>query len=109
MRLQELNEFDFHAALANSPGISVVMFSGPDCGTCRHLEKILPGLITDRAVHYYKVDVQKSTALARAYEVFHLPSLFVYVDGQYHGPLHAEPTPEKFSRALSELLRRARP
>ncbi len=104
MRLRELNEFDFHPALASSPGVSVVMFSGPDCGTCRHLEKILPALFTDRPVHLFKVDVQKSTALARAYEVFHLPSLFVYVDGQYHGPLHAEPTPEKFSRALSELL-----
>ena len=48
--------------------------------------------------------MQKSTALARAFEVFHLPSLFVYVDGRYHGPLYAEPTPEKFSRALTALL-----
>lgn len=104
MLIQELNEFDFHAALADRPGISLVMFSGPDCGTCRRLERILPRLIPDRAVHLYKVDVQKSTSLARAYEVFHLPSLFVFVDGQYHGALHAEPTPEKFSRALTTLL-----
>ncbi len=104
MLMQELNEFDFHAALADRPGVSLVMFSGPDCGTCRRLEKILPRLIQDRTVHLYRVDVQKSTSLARAYDVFHLPSLFVFVDGQYHGPLHAEPTPEKFSRALTALL-----
>lgn len=104
MRIHELNDFDFYATLADSPGVSLVMFSGPDCGTCRRLETILPGLIHDRAVHCYKVDVQKSTALARAYEVFHLPSLFVFVDGHYQGPLHAEPTPDKFSRALAALL-----
>jgi len=104
MLMQELNEFNFHAALADRTGVSLVMFSGPDCGTCRRLEKIFPHLIPDRTVHLYKVNVQKATSLARAYEVFHLPSLFVFVDGQYHGPLHAEPTPEKFSRALSALL-----
>jgi thioredoxin-like negative regulator of GroEL len=104
MRVRELNEFDFYASLADSAGVSVVMFSGPACGSCRKLEKILPRLIHDRADHLYKVDVQKSTALARAYEVFHLPSLFVFVDGHFQGPLHAEPTPEKFSRALTALL-----
>ena len=102
--MQELNEFDFYPTLADCSGVSVVMFSGPDCGTCRKLEKILPRLLAGRAVQLYKVDVQRSTALARAYEVFHLPSLFVFVDGAYHGPLHAEPTVEKFSRALAALL-----
>ena len=102
--MQELNEFDFYPTLADRSGVSVVMFSGPDCGTCRKLEKILPSLLAGRAVQLYKVDVQRSTALARAYEVFHLPSLFVFVDGAYHGPLHAEHTVEKFSRALAALL-----
>ena len=104
MRMRELNEFDFHATLADHPGVSLVMFSGPECRTCRRLEELLPRLIPDPAVSLYKVDVQKSTALARAFEVFHLPSLFAYVDGRYHGPLHAEPTPEKFSRALTALI-----
>lgn len=102
--MQELDEFDFHGALAGSPGVSLVMFFGPDCGTCRMLEKRLPRLILDRSVHLFKVNVQKATSLARAYDVFHLPSLFVFVDGGYHGPLHAEPTAEKFSRALTALL-----
>jgi thioredoxin 1 len=104
MTMQELNEFDFHAALADSRGVSLVMFSGPDCADCRKLEKLLPRLILDLAMRLFKVDVQKATSLARAYDVFHLPSLFVFVDGQYHGPLHAEPTVEKFTRALTALL-----
>ena len=104
MRMRELDEFDFHATLADCPGVSLVMFSGPECRTCRRLEEMLPQLILDRTVNLYKVDVQKSMALARAFEVFHLPSLFVYVDSRYHGPLYAELTPEKFSRALTALL-----
>lgn len=104
MPLEELDEFNFHGALAARRGISVVMFFGPDCGTCRMLEKSLPRLILDRSVHLFKVNVQKATSLAHAYDVFHLPSLFVFFDGEYHGPLHAEPTADKFSRALTALL-----
>jgi thioredoxin len=104
MRLKELTEFDFIPTLAASTGVSIVMFYGPDCGTCRRLEALLPHLAHARVDHLYKVDVQRSTALARAYEVFHLPSLFAFVDGHYHGPLHAEPTQTTFTLALKTLL-----
>jgi thioredoxin 1 len=104
MPLQELTEFDFHPTLAASAGVSLVMFSGPDCGTCRRLEGLLPELAADMANQLYKVDVQKATALARAYEVFHLPSLFAFVDGRYQGALHAEPVRSSFRSALRTLL-----
>lgn len=104
MNLVELTEFDFHPRIAHSNGVSLVMFSGPDCGGCRRLEKLLPRLAAGRATYLYKVDVQKSTALAREYEVFHLPSLFLFVDGRFHAPLHAEPVVEKFSAAIEWAL-----
>jgi thioredoxin-like negative regulator of GroEL len=104
MSLPELSEFDFHPRLAASPGVAVVMFSGPDCGACKRLEKHLPAWLEGRARHFYKIDVQRSTALAHAYEVFHLPSLFVFVDGRYHAPLQAEAAPEPMRAALQGLL-----
>ena len=104
MNLIELTEFDFHPRIAHSNGVSLVMFSGPDCGSCRRLEKLLPRFAAGRVAHLYKVDVQKSTALAREYEVFHLPSLFLFVDGRFHAPLHAEPVPERFSAAIERAL-----
>lgn len=104
MALTELTEFDFHARLARSPGVSLVIFSGPDCGGCRRLESLIPALAAGRAAHLYKVDVQKSTALAREYEVFHLPSLFLFVDGQFHAPLQVEPVPVKFADAIDRAL-----
>lgn len=104
MPIQELNEFDFHPTLAARAGVSLVMFSAPGCGACRLLESMLPELVQGLVSSLYKVDAQKSTALARAYDVFHLPSLFAFIDGHYHGPLHAEPTPMKFRPALQALL-----
>lgn len=104
MRFAELTEFDFHAQLAASSGVAVVMFSGPDCGACKRLEKQLPGWLEGWASHFYKIDVQRSTALAHAFEVFHLPSLFVFVDGRYHAPLHAAAAPEPMRSALASLL-----
>jgi thioredoxin-like negative regulator of GroEL len=77
MNVVELSEFDFHPRLAASTGTAIVMFSGPDCGACKRLEKHLPVWLSGHASHLFKVDVQRSSALAHAYEVFHLPSLFV--------------------------------
>jgi thioredoxin 1 len=104
MPIRELTEFDFHSTLAASKGVSLVMLSGPDCGACRRMEETLPELTHDLVDHLFKVDVQKSAGLARAYEIFHLPSLFVFVDGHYHGPLHAEPTRLAFLPAIKDLL-----
>lgn len=64
----------------------------------------MPEWLAEQVQHFYKIDVQRSTALARAYDVFHLPSLFVFVDGQFHAPLHAEAAPAPMQAALKKLL-----
>ncbi len=104
MGFAELTEFDFHPRLAASSGIAVALFSGPDCGSCKRLEKNLPEWLGGNVNYFYKVDVQRSTALASAYDVFHLPSLFVFVNGHYHGPLQAEAAPQPMRTALENLL-----
>jgi thioredoxin 1 len=104
MNFAELTEFDFHPRLAASPGVAVVMFSGPHCGACKRLEKHLPAWLKGHVDHLYKVDAQRSIALARAYDVFHLPSLFVFVNGHYHAPLHAEAAPGPLLAGLKNLL-----
>lgn len=100
----ELTEFDFHRRLDRTPGTSIVLFSTPGCRACRSLEQRLPALLGDVPAQLYKVDVQQATALARAYEIFHLPTLLVFVGGGFHGELQAEPRPEPFRRALLALL-----
>jgi len=104
LKFTTLTEFDFHHALAQSEGISIVMFSGPDCGTCRKVEKLLPQAAAGLASALYKVDVQQSMGLARQYDVFHLPTLFMFVNGHFHAPLHTEVTPAKMQAAMEAAL-----
>lgn len=98
-----IDEFHFHARLRQTPGAALVLFSSPDCGSCRQVERRLPAAVGPD-IALYKVDVQKSTALARQYEVFHLPALFLFRDGHYHAKLECEVTPEKLERAIEAAL-----
>jgi thioredoxin-like negative regulator of GroEL len=104
MQLQPLTEFDYHHTLARTPGASLVLFSSPDCGTCRKVEKLLPAAVGDTIRACYKVNVQQATALARQYDLFHLPALFLYKDGHFHAALQSEVTPEKLRVAIEAAL-----
>jgi thioredoxin-like negative regulator of GroEL len=104
MQLKLLTEFDYHHTLARTPGASLVLFSSPDCGTCRRVEKLLPEATGDAVSALYKVNVQQATALARQYELFHLPALFLYKNGNFHAVLQSEITPDKLRRAIETAL-----
>ena len=104
MQFALLTEFDFYRRLAASSGVSLVLFSGPDCGTCRRAEAMLPDALVGAVAHLFKVDAQQSMALAREYEVFHLPALFLFVDGHYHAPLHSALSPAALRQAVAAAL-----
>jgi len=98
-----LDESTFHSQLARTPGLALVLFSSASCGTCRVVEQRLP-LSAPADARVFKVDVQIAAALARAFEVFHLPTLLLYVDGHYHARLNCEVTPEKLRAAIQHAL-----
>lgn len=106
MQLQPLTEFDYHHTLAGTPGASLVLFSSPDCGSCRKVERLLPTAVDDTIRACYKVNVQQATALARQYDIFHLPTLFLYKDGHFHAVLHSEITPARLQDAIRAALAR---
>ncbi len=101
--MEGLDEFDFHARLRDGPGLALVLFSSPTCGGCRRAEGLLRAAVPP-GVRLYRVDVQRSLALARAYEVFHLPVLFLFRDGQFHARLDCEITPSALRAAMGEAL-----
>jgi thioredoxin-like negative regulator of GroEL len=39
-------------------------------------------------------------ALAHAFDIFHLPTLLLFVDGQYHGQLHSAMQRQAINTAL---------
>jgi thioredoxin-like negative regulator of GroEL len=97
-----LTEFDFHPRLAATPGVSLVLFSSPACGACRRMEAVLPKGAA--GVSLFKVDVQRSTALARQFDVFHLPALFLFVAGRYHAEIRCEALPEAIRDTIKAAL-----
>lgn len=102
--MEPLDEFNLYQRLAQSRGASLVLFASPTCGTCRTVERLLPAAAPSD-VRQFRVDVQQSLGLARAYEVFHLPALFLFHDGRYHARLDCEVTPAALGRAIDAALK----
>ncbi len=98
-----LDEFDYHRRLAHTRGVALVLFSSPQCGTCRVVERRLADS-APAGITLFRVDVQRATALARAFEVFHLPTLLLYRDGAYHARLDCEVTPAALDAAIAHAL-----
>jgi thioredoxin-like negative regulator of GroEL len=101
--LEPLDEFHYHHRLGEAGGLALVLFSSPACGTCRVVEQRLPERAPSE-VRLFKVDVQLSPGLARAHDVFHLPTMLLYRDGQFHARLDCEVTRQSLGKALEAAL-----
>ena len=86
-----------------TPGVSLVLFGSPECGACRRAEAVLPGAVA-ADMRVFRVDVREAMALTREFEVFHLPTLFLYRDGRYHARIDCELTPSALRQRLSAAL-----
>jgi len=105
MALFKLTQFDFHQTLAEKGGVSLVMFTAPGCGSCRQLRHALesaPDALGD--IKLFEVDAQEDLALTREFDVFHLPSMFLFKDGQFHAQIEAEPLPQHVAAAVQSAL-----
>jgi thioredoxin-like negative regulator of GroEL len=104
--VKQLSQFDFHHTLAATPGTSLVMFGSRDCGSCRHLKRVFTEMSQspDNTLSLFEVDAQRDTALAREFEVFHLPAMFLFQDGEYHCELHSPAQPEALQRNVARAL-----
>lgn len=102
---QPLDEFDYHPRLAGSDGLALVLFASAACPTCRAAERLLP-LAAPAGTALFMVDAQQSLALTRAFDLFHLPGLFLYRDGRYHARLDCLLTPEALRPAIAAALAR---
>lgn len=103
---EKLDQFDFHHRLAAQPGASLVLFTAPDCGSCRHWRRLLSEFDAGRPLALFEVDVQRDAALAAEFELFHLPALVLYNDGEFHALLQCEATPASLRSGLREALER---
>lgn len=98
-----LTQFDFHHQIAKTPGITIVCFTRPGCGACKQIIKTLAAY-DDITITVYEVNAEQDTALVNEFEVFHLPSLFLYQHGHFHRQLHSQGLLEYFSQEIEATL-----
>ncbi len=86
-----LDQFDFHARLAELQGITIVAFTSISCGSCRHLHRVLLEVKSAQPTwHLFEVDAARDQALTNEFQVFHLPTIFLFINGSFHHQLQAE-------------------
>ena len=106
-KLPALDQFGFHQRLSETGGTALIMFSSPDCGSCRHLRRVLRQVHARKPLwHLFEVDVQRDAGLANEFEVFHLPTIFLFQDGEYHCRLETEARTEAIVAATLAALGR---
>jgi thioredoxin-like negative regulator of GroEL len=103
--IRTLDQFNFHHALAQTEGVSLVYFTSPACGSCKRLKSIFEHHPDEFSrIKLFEVDAQRESALSNEFEVFHLPSMFLYNDGEFHAEIHAEPLPHAIISAVESAL-----
>ncbi len=102
-----LTQFDFHQHLMDVPGPAVILFTRQGCGACKVMGRVLAEWqAAGDAPALFEVDAETDTALVREFEVFHLPALFVFQAGAYHGRLEAPPRLPLLREGLAAVLAR---
>lgn len=82
----------------------MVLFSAPGCGACRAWKRLLPGALSDLANALFEVDVGEATGVARYYNIFHLPTIYLYRDGQFHAELQCEVRHDSVRQSALRML-----
>lgn len=103
--IRPLTDHEFYDVLAETFGPSIVFFTKPGCSSCRLWQRLLGELLQLRDdIHVFQVDAEQNMALSNEYELFHLPALFLFVDGEYHCGLQSEARLNSLQAALDDAL-----
>ena len=90
--------------MAAAPGTTLVMIGAASCGACRAMRRALAELEVGLVERLVEVDAGESPGLCAELEVFHLPALFVYRDGELHRPVEAPPRASALRAAIAAAL-----
>jgi len=99
--LPQLDQFEFHHRLAQTPGLTIVIFTSHGCSSCKAWKHLLADYRRQHLeTHVFEVDAERDLALTREFGVFHLPALFLYLNGRYHCALQCEARLESLEQAV---------
>lgn len=101
----QLDQFEFHHRLAHTPGAAIVIFTSRGCSSCKAWKHLLADYRRRHLeTHVFEVDAERDLALTREFAVFHLPALFLYLNGRYHGALQSEARMEALETAIAAAV-----
>lgn len=102
-----LTEGNYHPRLGSTPGLTAVLFTHAECGSCRTWKRLLPEALMSTVQHFFEVDVALDTGVARYFGIFHLPTIYLYRDGQFHAELQCEASIAAIQRTAKALFDQA--
>ncbi len=106
-RFDSLNQFNFHDTLADADGVSIVLFTKPGCSSCGKWRELLQNYVRKHLdTRLFEVDASADQALAQEFELFHLPSIHLFRNGEYFGELQCEARETVLGAALQDALAR---
>ncbi|MDH5445355.1 MAG: thioredoxin family protein [Gammaproteobacteria bacterium] len=104
-RMRKLVDDTFYDILHSGKGVSLVIFTSQGCASCRAWKAVLMDYLNiNPSLIIYEVDAHESMALANEYEIFHLPALFLFSDGEFHSELNCEANTEQIHQAIRRAL-----
>lgn len=95
-----LTDVDFHPTMTALPGDSLVLIGTAACGACRLFKRLARDLPDGVVARVVDVDAEKAPGLVDELEVFHLPALFLWRDGQDWAPVQSVARPDALVAAL---------
>ncbi len=104
MAIKLLEQFDFFQTLESTSGTAIVFFSSQACSSCKYWEQLLTQYQEKSpTTHLFKVDAEQDPGLVEEFSVFHLPALFLYIDGIFHSEIQCEANLDALVKTIDSL------
>ena len=83
MSVVEINGKNFESEVLNSNKVVLADFNAQWCGPCKMLKPIIDGIANERNdIKVVSIDIDEEDELAEKYEVFSIPCLVVFKNGE---------------------------
>jgi len=105
MNIQEISPFDYFHVLDARNEPSLVIVTSPACGACRRLTHILQEAQLDvDGLKCWQLQAAASVGLLEELEVFHLPAMFLYAQGDCLGEIQCVLTVDAIRAQIVRML-----
>ncbi|MES2641168.1 MAG: thioredoxin family protein [Myxococcota bacterium] len=104
MHLDTLHGLDLDRVLHVAKGPVLLVVTRPGCGACRGVKAALAALAPIEGLAIYEVDATGAPALVEELAIFHLPALWLMVDGEPVVEVPATTVPARLDSALRAAL-----